>query len=123
MDEHGKHRMSKKSREELVRSIHPRYLKASRSEKGHILDEFVASTGYHRKHAIRLLKHGVPEHRRERRGRRRTYRGETVAVLVKVWSPNEVQSQFGLSDPYSPPLLSKTVVWFSSNMHRSHHHR
>jgi len=85
MDEHGKHRMSRQSREELVRSIHPRYLKATKAEKGRILDEFVADTGYHRKHAIRLLKHGIPERQRERRGRPRTYMGESVRALVKVW--------------------------------------
>jgi len=85
MGEHGKHRMSKKSREELVRSIHPRYLKASKAEKGQTPDEFVAATGYHRKHAIRLLKGGLPERLRERRGRGRTYTGETVRVLVEIW--------------------------------------
>ncbi len=36
--------MSRQSREELVRSIHPRYLKATKAEKGRILDEFVADT-------------------------------------------------------------------------------
>ena len=32
------------------------YKKASRSEKKVILDEFCAASGYHRKHAITLLK-------------------------------------------------------------------
>jgi hypothetical protein len=85
MDEHGKHRMGKKSREELVRSIHPRYLQGTKAEKGQILNEFVAATGYHRKHALRLLKHGVAEGGRERRGRPRRYTGETVRVLTQVW--------------------------------------
>ncbi len=77
--------MSKSSRDELVKRIHPRYLKANKAEKGRILDEFKETTGYHRKHAIRLLKHGVSGRRRERRGRKRIYTGETVRALAEVW--------------------------------------
>ena len=36
-----------------------RYLKASNLEKQKMLDEFASATGYHRKHAIRLLKNQV----------------------------------------------------------------
>lgn len=78
--------MSKGSREEMVKRVHPRYLKADKVGKGQILDEFVTTTGYHRKHAIRLLKHGPAATHAERRGRRRTYDGETVRQLVKVWN-------------------------------------
>lgn len=42
-------------REELVKAIGERYRAGSREEKFRILDEFVAVTGYHRKHAIRTL--------------------------------------------------------------------
>lgn len=77
--------MSKGSRDELVKQVHPRYLKANKTEKGQILDEFIATTGYHRKHAIRLLKHGVPTGQRERRGRKRSYSGEAVRQLAMVW--------------------------------------
>jgi hypothetical protein len=78
-------KMSKRSRDELVKRVHPRYLKADKAGKGRILDEFVVTTGYHRKHAIRLLKHGLPARHPERRGRKRTYTGETVRQLVRVW--------------------------------------
>lgn len=43
------------TREELVAVIRDRYRGSDRSVRGAILDEFVALTGYHRKHAIRLL--------------------------------------------------------------------
>ena len=43
------------TRKELVRETAARYERASWSGKGQILDEFVAVTGYHRKHALRLL--------------------------------------------------------------------
>lgn len=77
--------MSKGSRDELVKRVHPRYLQANKAGKGRILDEFIVTTGYHRKHAIRLLKHGVATGQRERRGRKRRYSGEAVRQLVKVW--------------------------------------
>jgi hypothetical protein len=63
---------------------HPRYLQASRDQKGRILDEFVAVTGLHRKSAIRLLRHGYAR-RRPGRGRPRVYTGDTIGALVKVW--------------------------------------
>lgn len=51
----GRH-MGSCSRKELLRAIADRYGTAVRREKGRILDEFVAVTGYHRKHALRLLR-------------------------------------------------------------------
>ena len=53
--------MSQRSKRELWEMIQPRYLKASKVEKQKILDEFIASSGYHRKYAIRILRHGYPQ--------------------------------------------------------------
>ena len=50
--------MSQHSKKELSEAIRSRYLRARKSEKERILDEFVAATGYHRKYAICILKHG-----------------------------------------------------------------
>ncbi|WP_458012353.1 integrase catalytic domain-containing protein, partial [Candidatus Solincola sp.] len=46
---------SNQFRQELKEAIQKRYFQSSKKEKTRILDEFVAMTGYHRKHAIRLL--------------------------------------------------------------------
>ena len=51
--------MSVRAKWEYLRAIHARYQQAARQAKGHILDEFCATTGYHRKSALRLL-HGPP---------------------------------------------------------------
>ena len=48
-------KMSKKSKKELAIQVQKRYRKATKVQKSAILDEFVASTGYNRKYAIRLL--------------------------------------------------------------------
>lgn len=76
--------MSQQSTRELVEAQRQRYLQAGRVEKTKILDEFVAATGFHRKHAIRVFRKGY-KLSRDRRGRRRLYTGSVVSALVKVW--------------------------------------
>ena len=46
------------ARDELVAAVADRYARGDRGERGRILDEFAAVTGYHRKHAMRLLRAG-----------------------------------------------------------------
>ncbi|MGE3271109.1 MAG: transposase, partial [Chloroflexota bacterium] len=53
-------RVKQASKHELAGAVRERYLRADRRGKAAILDEFVASTGYHRKAAIRLLRQGPP---------------------------------------------------------------
>jgi hypothetical protein len=78
--------MSLKSKNELVEVVRPRYLKASKSEKQKILDEFTSATGYHRKHAIRVLKNKVSKTRRRKRtGYPTIYRGAVVQALEQIW--------------------------------------
>lgn len=48
-------KLSMATRKELITALSKRYRNACRSEKSRILDEFIALTGYHRKHAIRVL--------------------------------------------------------------------
>lgn len=76
--------LRQESKHELVSAIRDRYFGASRSEKGNILDEFVASTGYHRKWAIELLKKGPPKPRKGRGGRPRVYSSVVVGALRRV---------------------------------------
>ena len=47
--------MTPTARREYVRAVRPRYTLAPWSAKRGILDEFCATTGYHRKYAIALL--------------------------------------------------------------------
>lgn len=78
--------MSLKSKRELSEVVRPRYLKASKFEKQKILDEFTSATGYHRKHAIRVLKSRVPKGRRRKRtGYQAVYRGKVVQALEQIW--------------------------------------
>ena len=51
--------MSLKSKRELLEVVRARYLKANKLEKQKMLDEFTSAIGYHRKHAIRILKNKI----------------------------------------------------------------
>jgi hypothetical protein len=77
--------MSQRSKREIIEAIGPRYLKANKAGKQQILDEFIATTGYHRKYAIRVLKHGPKPKGWKKPGRRKIYHGEVVQVLEKIW--------------------------------------
>lgn len=77
--------MSQRSKREMIEAIRPRYLKANKAGKAQILDEFIATTGYHRKYAIRILKHGAKPKRLKKAGRRKIYQGEVVHVLEQIW--------------------------------------
>lgn len=77
--------MTNKGKRELLKAVRPRYLKADKAQKGRILDEFSAATGYHRKYAIRLLVHGPPSLTTKKLGRRLTYGLDVIAALAEVW--------------------------------------
>ena len=77
--------MSQRSKRELLEEIRPRYLKARKSGKKFMLDEFVAATGYHRKYATRILKHGRPRQSGKKHGYHKVYQGEVVVALEQIW--------------------------------------
>lgn len=83
-------RISKQTRRELLGALRARYRDATRQEKGHILSEFVAVSGYHRKHATRLL--GRPRENPEMqllpsedRRSRRVYDEAVKEALIVTW--------------------------------------
>src|SRR2546430_14198447 len=66
--------MSLDSRRELLAVTAPRYRTAHRAERSRILEEFVASTGSHRKYALTLLNHPLSKApARQKRQRVRHY--------------------------------------------------
>jgi hypothetical protein len=62
-----------------------RYRAAARDEKKGILDEFVKVTGFHRKHAIRVLKRSPRPQTGEPRQRARIYNEAVREALTIVW--------------------------------------
>lgn len=49
-------RLSMATRKELTTAVSERYCASTRAEKARILDEFVVITGFHRMHAMRLIR-------------------------------------------------------------------
>lgn len=82
--------ISGRARAELVNAIRERYAASSSTDKHRILDEFVALTGYHRKHAIRLLRATTSELvRRPRPSRSRVYDEAVREALVVLWEASD----------------------------------
>src|ERR1035438_5332988 len=84
----GLRQISMATRKELLAAIGSRYRAASRSEKERILDEFVATTGYHRKHAIRALGAGAPVIRPPA-VRNRLYDEAVKQALIVLWEASD----------------------------------
>jgi len=77
--------MTRQSKRELIEKLRPRYLKASKKEKGAMLDMVTCAIGCHRKHAISLLGHGYPRRvSRSRKGRIK-YHQRVVNALIQIW--------------------------------------
>ena len=74
-----------KPSEQYLTKLRERYRKATKKQRGRILDEFGETTGYHRKHAIALLR-GKRHHRNPqspiRRPRRRIYLAEDKRAIL-----------------------------------------
>jgi hypothetical protein len=74
------------TRQELVAALRVRYQSAQKSEKSRILNEFVALTGSHRKHAIRVLRMSPAVDDQGAPGPGRKIYDEAVReALVVVW--------------------------------------
>jgi hypothetical protein len=83
-------RVTMATRDELVVvvAVQERYANGERREKTRILDEFVAVTGYHRKHAVRVLRR-KPTARGCARPGRRLYDDAVREALVLIWEASD----------------------------------
>src|SRR3954447_697585 len=82
-------RVSMATRDELVAAVIERYSKGRRAEKGRILDEFVAVTGFHRKHAMRVLRGEQANRRSAPRPERRVYDKAVREALIVLWEASD----------------------------------
>src|SRR6478672_3242216 len=85
-------RISMGARREVVSAVTERYRSAKRAEKGRMLDALCATTGWHRKHAVRALRQyetvgpGEVEAPRERR---RRYGATIKDALTALWEASD----------------------------------
>jgi hypothetical protein len=76
------------TRDELLAAVRDRYRDGRCAEKTRILDEFVAVTGYHRKHAMRVLRNEAAPSAASRRSRR-VYDDAARDALVVLWEASD----------------------------------
>ena len=82
-------KMTHTARAELADAIRRRYRSASSKEKHKILDEFIATTGYHEKSAIRVLNAEPTAKRRQTRNRPSLYDEAARAALIVLWEASD----------------------------------
>lgn len=74
-------------RKAVTRQMARRYARVSRKDKGRMLDELCALTGWTRRHAVRALSEALhPPARAPRALRARTYGPEVVVPLRRIWA-------------------------------------
>ena len=89
---------------EDIEAVRERYLKASRKEKGQILDEVTKVTGYHRKAVNRSLRRSWKDKAVGRRWRSKQYGPEVVAALKLTWETS-VRLCSKRLQPFLPELV------------------
>lgn len=94
--------VTRAARREYVRAVRPRYTLAPPHAKHAILDEFCATTGYHRKYAIALLNHPTPP-RTGRLRRPPRYPEPVITVLAAIWA--------AAGYPWSARLRALLPLW------------
>ncbi len=130
--------MSPRSKKEYIEAIFLRYKKAPYHQRTIILDEFCATCGYHRKHAIRLLrrfKRFVKPNVRKR-GSSPVYQRDLILkplkqiwlaanlpcskrlkAILPLWLPGYVQSFGHLPSEISQALLSISAATIDRLLH------
>ena len=82
-------KLSTGAKQELLQAVTARYRSSPAEAKGQILDEFVAVTGFHRKHALRLFNRRTQMGPRRKRGRSRLYDEAVHQALTVLWEASD----------------------------------
>src|ERR1700728_3125977 len=85
-------RISMGARREVVSAVRERYRSAKGAEKGRILDALCATTGWHRKHAVRALRQYVTVGQVEaeaRQERKRRYGATVKDAMTALWEASD----------------------------------
>jgi hypothetical protein len=82
-------KMTHTVRAELADAVRLRYRSATGKQKRKILDEFVASTGYHEKSAIRVLNGQPGTNRHQTRNRPSLYDEAARGALIVMWEASD----------------------------------
>ena len=76
------------TKQELIKTIKPRYLKADKKGKSKILDEFCSNTGFNRKYTIAILQANYEYNKATKYGRKprkKVYKSDVMLSIIKIW--------------------------------------
>jgi len=80
--------MTHMTKQELIKTIKPRYLKADKKGKSKILDEFCSNTGFNRKYTIAILQANYEYNKATKYGRKprkKVYKSDVMLSIIKIW--------------------------------------
>ena len=97
--------MTRRSTLEYAQAVQPRYIRASKAEKGKMLNEFMRVTGLHRKAAIRLLNRTHQHRKGKQRGRPRRYGSDVAGMLQVIWEASDRICSKRLQ-PFLPEMMT-----------------
>jgi hypothetical protein len=95
--------VTRRSIMEYVQALRNRYFRASREEKGKMLDEFTQVTGLHRKAAIRLINRPGQPGAGKRRGHPAMYQ-DVLQPLIAIWEASDRLCSKRLQ-PFLPEMI------------------
>ena len=97
--------MTRRSILEYAEAVRERYRSGKKKAKTKILDEFVASTGLHRKAAVRLLNRVKEKGEGKKSGRPKRYSLEAISALSVAWEASDrlCSKRF---QPFLPELVT-----------------
>ena len=103
------------AKQELLATIRDHYRASSKQEKSRILDEFIAVTGHHRKHGIRLLEQSGDDGEQQpavKKGRRIYDESVRQAVIV-VWEAADriCSKQLKAALPHLVESMERMATW------------
>jgi hypothetical protein len=81
--------VSNATRQDLLQAVRDRYRAGTKSDKVRILDEFIAVTGYHRKHVIRLFRVGPVMSSASRQPRLALYDHAVREAVIVLWEASD----------------------------------
>jgi hypothetical protein len=97
-------RVTRRSIVEYAEAVRGRYFRAPKKAKTEMLNEFVATTGIHRKAVIRLLNRRSRFSGSKKKGRPRSYRHEAMVALKVAWEASDCMCSRRLQ-PFPPELV------------------
>jgi len=89
---------------EYAEAVRGRYFRAAKKAKAEMLNEFVATTGMHRKAVIRLLNRRGRRSGSKKRGRPRLYKHEAMVAMKVAWEASDCLCSKRLQ-PFLPELV------------------